>query len=195
MAEALAENADLADSWKKLDDLGDDVPDGWKRDPDYLKKLDDVVKNGPLNKHIFEGDVKPVIDPNTGLQKLAPDGTKMWSVSGAHSKDALDPNKLRIKGEITPVGNRYYKAKVEAKVEAFTGESYSPNDGWKVKSKESTFFPDSWSKEKVQAEMAYAFNNKTSLGGNKYQGTMSDGTNLTIYLDEAGNVSSAFPEI
>lgn len=196
LAEALAENADLADGWKKLDELGDDVPDGWKKDPDYLKKLNDVVKNGPLNKHVFEGEVKPVIDPETGLQKVAPDGTKLWNVSGAHSKEALDPNKLRIKGEITPVGDKgYYKAKVEANVEAFTGESYSANGGWKVKSKESTFFPDSWSKDKIQAEMAHALNNKTSLGGNKYRGTMSDGTSLTIYLDEAGNVSSAFPEL
>lgn len=44
-------------------------------------------------------------------------------------------------------------------------------------------------------EIANGLNNKISLGGNKYQGTMSDGTTLTIYLDDAGNVKSAFPEL
>jgi hypothetical protein len=60
---------------------------------------------------------------------------------------------------------------------------------------ESVKNPDSWSNQKIQAEIAHGLHNKTPLGGNKYQGTLSDGTSLTIYLDDAGNVTSAFPEL
>ena len=95
----------------------------------------------------------------------APDGTKLWNVSGAHSGSALDPSKLRIKGNKTPPNpgpDDFYSAKVEANVEAFTGEPYAPNGGWKVKAKPSTFFPDSWSTLKIQAEIANAVKNMAS---------------------------------
>ncbi len=39
----------------------------------------------------------------------------------------------------------------------------------------STFFPDSWTKQKLQQELAIAFDNKTFQGKNIWEGAMSDG--------------------
>ncbi|MFW5700845.1 MAG: hypothetical protein ACOCWM_04065, partial [Cyclobacteriaceae bacterium] len=113
----LHRNPELVDSWKTIGDLGDNAFDQLKKDPDFLEQFDGVVKNDGLNKHVFDGEVTPRIDKETGQQKVAPDGTLQWNVSGAHTVDALDPNKLRIKGNTTPPNpgnNDFYSARIEA---------------------------------------------------------------------------------
>ena len=75
------------------------------------------------------------------------------------------------------------------------GEPYSNNGGWKTKTDKSTFFPDSWSTEKIQAEIAHAFKNKIPDGGNKFFGFTTGDKKITMYLDEAGNIKTAFPNL
>ena len=169
-----------------------------------MNRFEGVANDISLNEHIFTGEVKPVIDPTTGLQKVAPDGTKQWNVSGAHSKTSIVSNKLRIKGEKTPKNpgsTGFYTAKIEASVSAFTGEHYMPNGGWKVKHSPSTFFPDSWSITKIQAEISRVLNNRfviiqiNSEGNKLLGGTMSNGVSLRIWQHADGRFISAFPRL
>ena len=61
----------------------------------------------------------------------------------------------------------------------------------------STFFPRSRNKQKIQAETAVAFKNKRLVGdtGNKYEGFKTRGQKIVMYLDESGNIKTAFPEL
>lgn len=193
--------------WETIDGLvipGDDTFKRLRSEPDFLNKFEEVANDISLNEHIFTGEVKPVIDPTTGLQKVAPDGTKQWNVSGAHSKTSLVSNKLRIKGDKPPPNpgsTGFYTAKIEASVSAFTGEHYMPNGGWKVKQSPSTFFPDSWSIIKIQAEISQVLNNRFAIlqinsEGNKLLGgTMSNGVSLRIWQHADGSFISAFPRL
>ena len=177
---------ELVDSWKKLDDLGDNAFNQLKKDPDFLKKFDDVVKNSVLNKHVLEGDVS---------YEILEAGQKKWKAGGVHHKTAFDNGAARIKSgtKSTPNANGYYTAKVEV-----YHPEFPDNGGFKVKSKESTFFPDDWSLDKLQAEIAGAIKNKGTPkvypdGRKLYKGTMTDGTELAIWEDAAGNITSTYP--
>ena len=77
------------------------------------------------------------------------------------------------KVEIGPEGLGYY----EGKLEIYNPE-FPNNGGWKVKESQkgmSTFFPDHWSKENLQQELAKAFRNKKFKSGNRWEGKMTDG--------------------
>ena len=185
--DALAKNEGLVDSWRKLDDLGTDiVPDAMRRNPDFLKKFDDVVNNDGLNKHVFSGNIS---------YEILEAGQKKWKVGGVHHKTAFENGTARIKSgtKSTPDINGYYTAKVEV-----YHPEFPDNSGFKVKSKESTFFPDSWSVDKVQAEIAGAIKNKGTPnvfpdGRKLYKATMTDGTDLAIWEDATGNITSTYP--
>lgn len=180
------DNPDLVDAWKKIDDLGDNAFNQLKKDPDFLKKLDDVVKNDGLNKHVLEGDIS---------YEILEAGQKKWKVGGVHHKAAFDNGKARIKSgtKSTPDANGYYTAKVEV-----YHPEFPDNGGFKVKSKESTFFPDDWGIDKLRAEIAGAIKNKGTPtvypdGRKLYKGTMTDGTELAIWENAAGNITSTYP--
>lgn len=176
-------------AWEKADDLveaGDDAFKQLKRDPDFLEKFDNVINNQKANDHVFKGEVEI-----TGTNSA---GDPIYKVSGIHSNDAFIDGTVRVKPgtQIEDLGDGFYKAKVEKQIEGFVNDQ---GTNWKVKTKKSTFFPDSWSKEKIQAEIAHAFKNKTSVSGNKYEGLTTGGKKITMYLDDAGEIKSAFPEI
>jgi hypothetical protein len=182
LKEAVIKNPQLADAWRKLDDLGEDA---LRKDSDFLKKFDEVLKNDGLNKHIFEGDVKPI-----GTNAA---GDPIYKVTGVHSDKAFSSGKVRIKEgtKSTPDMNGYYTAKVEVEIEGFSNHLGEP---WKVKSDPSTFFPDNWSVDKIQKEISVGLSNAVPDVGNRYIGTMSDGTKLAIHIEE-GIVKSAYPII
>ena len=56
-----------------------------------------------------------------------------------------------------------------------------------------TRLADSWSRERVQAEIAHAYNNRSLSEGNKYEGLTSSGHKINLYLDESGSINTAFP--
>ncbi|MEY8780033.1 EndoU domain-containing protein [Allomuricauda sp. XS_ASV26] len=185
-AEAIAENPELVDAWKKLDDLGDNAFNQLRKDPDFLKKFDDVVKNDGLNKHLLEGDVE-IIGTNAA-------GENIYNVTGVHSNKAFADGTTRIKPgtQVEDLGDGFYKAKVEKQINGFVNDQ---GTSWKVKTNKSTFFPDNWSAEKIQAEIVNAFKNKTSIGGTKYQGTTTTCHTVVMFLDEAGKIKTAFPSL
>lgn len=85
-----------------------------------------------------------------------------------------------------------HEAKVEIYSVDFQGTANSTGEaGWKVKG-ESTFFPDSWSKERLLEELALAFKNKKFDRHNQWIGIMSDG--VRVEFDINNNViQSAHP--
>jgi hypothetical protein len=185
LADAINNNVDLVDSWKVLDDLGETV---LRKDSDFLKKFDDIVKNEGLNKHVFEGDVKV-----TGINAA---GDPIYKITGVHSSSAFTDGTTRIKPntDIEDLGNGYYKAKVEKQIDGFVN---AEGTSWKVKSEKSTFFPDSWDAAKIQKEVTVALSNKVkqadlSDGRTFFKGIMSDGTSLAIY-EENGIITTVFP--
>jgi hypothetical protein len=73
-------------------------------------------------------------------------------------------------------------------------------DGW-VKGKKSTFFPDSWSREKILAEVANCLKNKVPdsqfpvpNGNSAFKATMTDGVTLQIIF-KGSSLSTVFPNL
>ncbi len=177
---------ELIDAWKKIDDLGDNAFDQLRKDPDFLKKFDEVSSNTKLNKHTFEGDVS---------YEILETGQKKWKAGGVHHKTAFDNGTARIRSgtKSTPDANGYYTAKVE-----IYHPEFPDNGGFKVKPKESTFFPDGWGIDKLQAEIAGAIKNKGAPivypdGRKLYKETMTDGTELAIWENAVGIITSTYP--
>ncbi|CAL2083493.1 exported protein of unknown function [Tenacibaculum sp. 190524A02b] len=153
------------------------------RGADNVEAFTKIINNSKLNKHLFEGDISKIIKA---------DGSIKYKVTGVHSNKAFLKGDVRIKSGTKTIPNSkgYYKAKIEAKIDGFIN---AQGTNWKVKEKTSTFFPDSWSIEKIQSEVAIAFQNKKLILGNKFEGVMSDGTKLNMFLDELDNIKTVFP--
>ena len=94
--------------------------------------------------------------------------------------------------EIDDLGDGFYSAKVEKQIDGLVNDQ---GTNWKVKGDKSTFFPDSWSTDKIQAEIANAFQNKTLVGTNKYQGFSTTNHKVVMYMEEGTQViKSAYVE-
>ncbi|SEE16780.1 EndoU nuclease [Tenacibaculum sp. MAR_2010_89] len=173
-------------SSKKLDDLGDKAFEQLRKDPDFIKSFNKVETNTKLNDHTFKGDITI-----TGKNAA---GQNIYTVTGIHSNKAFSNGTARIKPgtQIENLGDGFYKAKVEKQINGFTN---AQGTNWKVKKTKSTFFPNNWSTEKIQAEIAYSFKNKKLINGNKYNGFTTTGHKITIFLDDLGNIKTAFPNL
>jgi hypothetical protein len=116
-----------------------------------------------LEKHIFEGEIN-----------------SSWEAGWAHSKIAIDSWKTRYEWEKTDLWNWFYNSYVRVFDKNLYDKHKSEYDiwlanpknkwktytymnindfWWKKKDKPSTFFPDSWSKEKIKDEIAEAYTN------------------------------------
>ncbi len=194
-------NTDLVSRWKELDDLtvsGDNTFAQIKKDPDFLQRFDDIAKNNKLNDHIFRGELK------------RDDKGNIRDVAGVHSNENLlseDSNITPTQGDIRIKPNskidldkEYYKGKIQVYGKNYESDG-TPIDAWR-KPKRSTFFPDSWSREKIQAEIALGIKNQTtdplfpvSNSNIAYKAVMSDGTKLQLLYDSSNNLISAFPNL
>jgi hypothetical protein len=184
--------AELIQSWEKVDELvegGDKAFAALKKDPDFLKKFDDVANDPHLNEHIFEGQVRKTFDPQTGNES--------WNAVGVHSNKAILDGKAELrtgKTAVGPSGAGYYEAKVKV-----YDPSFPQNGGWKSKSKPSTFFPDDWTPERIHAEIARVIKNNpnpvSAQGKLKYSGIMTDGVELRVFQNLDGSFETAFPFI
>jgi len=122
-----------------------------------------------------------------------------WDSKGVHHKNALQETGLggigRIeplssKVDIGPAGLGYYKAKVQ-----IWHSDYPPSGAWLFKNSKghmANFFPDTWTQQKVQQELAIAFKNKIFINQNKWIGKMSDGVKVEFRIDN-GTIKTAFP--
>jgi hypothetical protein len=58
----------------------------------------------------------------------------------------------------------------------------------------STFFRDSWSRARVLIEIRGAFQNQILTEGNYWEGISPSGVIIRGYLDNAGNINTAYPK-
>lgn len=181
----------LIDEWIKVEYLLTK-----RKQIDFLINLKKIKNFDELNIEVFKGKTgKTLLEEFEHLPSPHPNSHYSWQAKGVHHKEALQNfgtgGKGRIvagtKVDIGPPELGYYEAKVELNIPEFGG-------GWKVKNgkKKSSFFPDSWSKERVQEELTFASKNKVFKGGNKYEGIMSDGVKVQFHIDN-GVIKTAFP--
>ena len=66
---------------------------------------------------------------------------------------------------------------------------------WVPKTAPSSFFPRTWSEQKILMEIENAFNNKIFVSGNTWKGLSSEGIEIRMFLktDGSNHIISAFP--
>lgn len=126
--------------------------------------------------HILEGEIKV----NEGGVRTA---------EGWHYAPGADPSKvkiLKIKRKVNADG--VYVAEI-AVFDDVTGQ-------WIKKKSSSTFFPDEWDEPRLWAEIQGAFANSTRDPDKamKWVGVSPSGVTITGYVDDAGNIVTAFPK-
>lgn len=207
--------------WNKLDGLYDSQTDltfvdYWaqietkaERNVEFLFEIQAIRSLQELNEEVFKGKVTSVLNKDAPPQPPYATNHYKWAATGIHYKDGLKANGkggvgrivANTKAEIIPPGG-YYNAKMEMYDPNFTFTTNSTKEvGWVVKKSNkgySTFFPDSWSKQKVEEELTIAFRTKVydytdPHGTNIYKGTMSDGVECIIYINKNNIVTSMHP--
>ncbi|MBU5468210.1 EndoU domain-containing protein [Virgibacillus sp. MSJ-26] len=57
----------------------------------------------------------------------------------------------------------------------------------------SSFFPENWDRTDVLKAIHEAYENKHRIGNNKYEGTLSNGMRIQMYVNKDGTIATAFP--
>ncbi|HLR52448.1 MAG TPA: EndoU domain-containing protein [Candidatus Avamphibacillus sp.] len=57
----------------------------------------------------------------------------------------------------------------------------------------SSFFPENWDRTDVLKAIREAYENKHRIGNNKYEGTLSNGMRIQMYVNKDGTIATAFP--
>ena len=189
----------LVDEWSLMEDADD-----LRQDISFLNDVKFIKTSQELNLEVFYGRYGKELK-SAGLDPTLANSYK-WEGKGVHHKSALqanDPNSVGYivtgtKVDLVPEGLGYYKAKVEIYNPDFPyNQNSQGKTGWKVKDSKrgmSTFFPDSWSKQKVQQEIALGYKSGKNVVGNQWIGKMSDGVEIKIYI-ENGIPTSAHPNL
>lgn len=178
------------------------VPSTWIINPKFLEALDNVVNN--VIKHLVKGDWVTRSDGSIS------------GITGVHHKDALSVTSsqinfsqgdVRIKpGSKVPSNagpDDVYEA--EPEIWGWNKSTTPPTEEWRKKNGnggKSTFFPDNWTKEKIENEIAFVRQKLTQAdfdpANNWYSSWNSTGTfKIAIYIDDINDISSrigsAFP--
>jgi uncharacterized protein RhaS with RHS repeats len=150
---------------------------------------------GGLNTHAYVPNPTGWIDP-LGLAGCTKINTKhifhgeinrRGNAVGFHHEGSIGHQGIARVKEITTPANAQgvYRGKVEL---------FNSNSGqWISKGPESTFYPKTWSRQKVLDEIRGAYNNGTISSNGKWEGISPSGVKIGGYLDASGNVNTAFP--
>jgi len=170
--------------------------------PDFaLKEYPDLAFN--LTNAVFDfSDYRnsPTVKFPPGYREayLPPGNPNLWRGVYIQNLEMMLPLKAGTKNPSSAGYTDYYTVKVE-----IFGTKYisgAPIDAWRPASKK-TFFPDSWSEQKIIAEIAHGFQNKVyqstnvSNGSKVFLGKMSDNTSITIIVRIDQTISTAYPSI
>jgi hypothetical protein len=189
-----ANDGELVEQWSKVEYFKPK-----RKELDFLIDLKKLKNSDELEIEVFKGrSGKKLKLEFENLPPPHPDNRYTWDAKGVHHKEALQSFGSGGKGRIVagtevdvgPQGLGYYKAKVEV-----YNPEFPNNGGWKVKDSKggkSTFFPDSWTKQKLQEELAFAFESKIYQKNNIWHGKMSDGIKVQFHIDN-GIIKTAFP--
>jgi len=106
-----------------------------------------------------------------------------WRGKGCTNQNA------RIRPNTTPSrpnAHGVYEAEVDI---------YNQRTGqWVSKDQKSSFFPDHWTAKDVESAISEAYANKTPIGTNGWEGTTSSGMKIKGYVNEAGEITTAYPK-
>lgn len=132
-----------------------------------LEELIDTenFKNHAL-KHILEGEINRK-GQAVGFHYDQLETKKGEIIEGSRSK---------------PDENGVYEAKVKV-----SDVSKTSNNG------KSTFFSDEWDSQDVVDAINEAYDNRTHINGNTYEGLTDEGVIVRMYLDNQNKIISAFP--
>ena len=143
-----------------------------------FKVGDDVLENAmgagtrqTINvRHIFHGEIN-----------------KRGRAVGFHHQGSIDHHGKARVTQIVDQPNRYgvYTAKVEI--------YDSSRKLWIEKSPLSSFFPDAWSKNQVMKAIKFAYKNKYLTRGKYWEGIWMNGMKIGGYIDDLGNITTAYP--
>lgn len=121
------------------------------------------------------------------------------SISGFHTYDNLNTGKIRFKNQkklvgVLPTGEEIFKGKIECYIPLLDEANSGSNHGWKTKKNESTFWPSTWSHEKISSKIIEAFNSKSlEFNDRKWTALTSEGIEITGYIDKnTGIIETAF---
>jgi hypothetical protein len=106
---------------------------------------------------------------------------------GFHLEGAHADGKARVVNgtKSRPDARGAYTASVEVK---------DPRSGqWVRKRQESTFFPETWDRQRVRREVLEAYANRTETGAREWIGTSRSGMEIKGYHDETGRIITAYP--
>ncbi len=138
------------------------------------------------------GDLSEVmrIDQEVLLQDthvLSGEINKYNKAVGFHSQGALDyQGKSRIVEITKPVNKQgVYKAVVEIYDEK--------SQKWIRKKVQSSFFPDTWTSQKIIKEIKYAYSNREMMGETKWKGKTSNNIVLEGYMED-NIITSVYPK-
>ncbi|MEW9675734.1 EndoU domain-containing protein [Lentibacillus sp. L22] len=125
----------------------------------------DNFRNGAL-EHIFEGELN-----------------SRGNAVGFHY-DGLPTKKGEVipGTETKPNEDGVYEAKIKV-----NGTTKKSNGG------KSTLFPKDWNSQQVVDAINEAYDAKTFISGNTYEGLTADGMVIRMYLDQNEKIISAFP--
>ncbi|HXA00502.1 MAG TPA: EndoU domain-containing protein [Cytophagaceae bacterium] len=134
------------------------------------QKGKDILIPEKTQRHIFEGEVNA-----------------RGKAVGCHHISAINSGHSKIIAVISrPNQEKIY----EATVEVFDKK----RSQWIKKEGRSSFYPDSWSKEKVLREITSAFNNPGKINkGAKWESVSESGIKISGYTNEQGQITTAYP--
>ncbi|WXG15183.1 EndoU domain-containing protein [Xenorhabdus griffiniae] len=138
-------------------------------DCDKLLKKSSKKPVPPINdEHVFHGEVN-----------------RRGNAVGFHH-EGDHHGKARIVQMTNPPNSQgIYTGKVEIR-NAKTGQ-------WIPKERESSFYPESWSQQKVLDEIKGAYQNATIQPNGKWSGKAPSGIRIEGWLDASGKINTAYP--
>ncbi len=193
---------DLIDEWEEISELIE-----VRQSVDFLSQYRRIRISQPFQDHLYKGDLNPNL--TVDVSSLSPSKTfvangfpniKKHRATGLHSLHPPIPSDIELVSILEgPNANGYYLAKYRKK----------PGNGWQnpinnseyTNPKVSTFFPDTWSQQKINEEVALALS-KSDGGGQllnsgsiRLELELTDGTNLIVLTKSNGDLITAYPEV
>jgi hypothetical protein len=169
---------------------------------EFLEAYKRIKTAERLNIEVFEGQIV-ILDASQPNQFS-------YKINGIHHGSSFAPtniippipprlaklvgSKSKIKSIIDANGEIYYYYESKVSFYNSTYKNQFPNsDGFKVKTKKSTFFPDEWSKQRLLEEMALAYSRRKYIKDNLFLGKMSDGVDCAFRIEVLGFFENGTP--
>jgi Bacterial EndoU nuclease len=121
-------------------------------------------------KHVFHGEIN----------------SRGRAVGFHHETGIGAQGRARVTSVTSPANSQgVYRGKVEI-LDSSSGQ-------WIAKIPESSFFPKSWSRQKVMSEIRGAYENATISSNGKWDGISPSGVRIEGWLNSAGDINTAYP--